>query len=148
MNIYIRQLILDDLYFGYLECLKPLTKKDMFITDQVEILKERYDAGIFTYVAIDLDRNSSTSIVGTASLVIVPRFVYYKDRYKAASIEDVSVLEEYQGRGVGQKLVGNLIEEAKMLRCYKVTLNCSEKNKEFYKKLGFSESETQMRMDL
>lgn len=136
---------LDDLYFGYLDCLKPLTKTDLLIPDQISIMEQRFGEHINTYIAIDLDNHK---IVGTASLVIIPRFVDYQSRYKAALIEDVSVLYEYQNKGVGQQLVCYLINQAKLADAYKCILNCSENNKVFYEKLGFKPSECSMRMDL
>ena len=60
-----------------------------------------------------------------------------------AFLSDVVVAPEYQGQGIGRKLVEACIQRIKddMKPGYKVKLNlCSAKGKEpFYKKLGFDE---------
>ena len=53
-------------------------------------------------------------------------------------IEDVIINNEFRGKGLGKKIIEKLIiiglDEFK---CYKIILNCLEKNIDFYKKCNF-----------
>lgn len=66
-------------------------------------------------------------------------------------IEDIEILEEYRGQGVGKELVKNIIEIAKSEGCYKIiaTSRASRKNvHKFYTSLGFKKWGYEFRMDL
>lgn len=63
-------------------------------------------------------------------------------------VEDVSILEEYKGKGYGKLLIEYAKEHAKKEKCYKVILGCSDKNVGFYEKCGFKKSDNLMRYDL
>jgi glucosamine-phosphate N-acetyltransferase len=53
-------------------------------------------------------------------------------------IEDVIITEKYKGNGLGKKIINNLIKIGlNKLDCYKIILNCNEKNVDFYKKCNF-----------
>lgn len=52
-------------------------------------------------------------------------------------IEDVSVLKEYQGRGLGKLLLRALNVVAEKIGCLKTILNCSEEKEGFYVKCGY-----------
>jgi glucosamine-phosphate N-acetyltransferase len=61
-------------------------------------------------------------------------------------IEDVIITEKYRGSGLGRILVNKLIEIGKnVFNCYKITLNCLDKNVDFYKKCNFEISGNQMK---
>ena len=59
-------------------------------------------------------------------------------------IEDIVVDTKYRGMGLGKKIITHLTERAKELECYKIILDCAEKNTEFYQKCGFSIKGIQM----
>jgi len=63
-------------------------------------------------------------------------------------IEDIAVIEEYRMRGIGNKIINELIKKGKNRGCYKLVLECREETKNFYKKIGFSESGLSMTMIL
>lgn len=67
---------------------------------------------------------------------------------RSALIEDVAVREGEQGKGYGKKLVKFLIKKAKAYNVYKIFLNCSDSNVEFYKKCGFKMAGAQMKIEL
>ncbi len=73
-------------------------------------------------------------IIATASVVLEPKFKGH-EKY-GASIEDVVVLPEYQGRGIGKLIVDYVVNYIKDL-CYRVILDCDETNVEFYQKCNF-----------
>lgn len=53
-------------------------------------------------------------------------------------MEDIIVHPEYQGQGIGRKLVVKLLEEAKAYGLEIVTLTFEEKNADFYSACGFT----------
>ena len=59
-------------------------------------------------------------------------------------IEDVAVDPKLRGKGIGKKLIKNLIKYSLKENCDKVTLSSSEKNLPFYEKIGFQVNELQM----
>ena len=61
-----------------------------------------------------------------------------------AHMEDIIVDKNYRGRKIGATLVKQLIEEAKKYHCYKIILNCSDDNEDFYKHNGFKKKSNGM----
>ena len=92
------------------------------------------DPSSITLVSVD-----SNTITGVASLHIIKKLTR-----TLGLIEDVAVNENYRGKGIGKKLVEKLIEIASEKGCDKTVLNSSEKNSEFYEKIGFEKNEIQM----
>jgi RimJ/RimL family protein N-acetyltransferase len=61
-------------------------------------------------------------------------------------IEDVIITENYRGIGLGKEIVNALVKIGlNDFKCYKVILNCLDKNIKFYEKCGFNISGSQMR---
>ena len=56
---------------------------------------------------------------------------------KVGHIEDVIVDKNIRKCGIGKKMINACIDYAKTQKCYKIILDCSEENAEFYKKCGF-----------
>ena len=77
--------------------------------------------------------SSGSHIVGTASLLTEQKI---SGKF-AGHIEDVVVLRSHRGAGIGSLLIKSLIKTAKQQKCYKVILNCSDKNIPFYNQFGF-----------
>ena len=64
---------------------------------------------------------------------------------RKASIEDVVVLDEYRGQGLGKQLILHLIEEAKQLAPIKVQLTSRPERiaaNKLYQSLGFTKRDT------
>jgi len=89
--------------------------------------------------SITLVSGDSNTITGVASLHIIKKLTR-----TLGLIEDVAVNENYRGKGIGKKLVEKLIGIASEKSCDKTVLNSSEKNSEFYEKIGFEKNEIQM----
>ena len=87
---------------------------------------------------------SDFSILGTASLFIEKKI----NGVSAGHIEDVVVSRSQRGIGIGGLLIKNLIKTAKKKKCYKIILNCSDKNVPFYEKLGFLKIDNGMKKEL
>jgi len=77
-------------------------------------------------------------LLGTASLHIIQ-----KSSRKMGLIEDVVVDPKTQGKGVGKKLVEQLLLKAAEMNCYKTILNATNENSGFYTKLGFQKEQLQ-----
>jgi len=92
------------------------------------------DPTSITLVSVD-----SNTVTGVASLHIIKKLTR-----TLGLIEDVAVNENYRGKGIGKKLVEKLIGIASEKSCDKTVLNSSEKNSEFYQKIGFEKNEIQM----
>jgi glucosamine-phosphate N-acetyltransferase len=59
-------------------------------------------------------------------------------------IEDIVVDKELNGKGIGKKLIEELILYAKNNGCYKIILDCRKEIIPFYEKCGFMKKEEQM----
>ena len=80
--------------------------------------------------------DSNGKVVGTTTLLIEPKFI--NKGMQVGYIEDVSVRKEYEGLGIGSKLVTYATTYAISIEGYrKVLLYCSQKTKPFYEKLGY-----------
>lgn len=56
-------------------------------------------------------------------------------------MEEIAVRQDYQGKGIGIKVLAGLTSIAKAVGCYKSSLGCSEKNEPFYVKCGYKKNE-------
>ena len=92
------------------------------------------DSNSITFVMSD-----NKAILGVASLHIIEKLTR-----KLGLIEDVAVSKNNRGLGIGKKLVEKLIQTGKEKKCDKIVLSSSEKNSEFYEKMGFQKKELSM----
>ena len=91
-------------------------------------------------------KTSEGNIIGTTTLLVEQKFIHGGGR--VGHIEDVSVRKGHEGKGVGSSLVKRVLDEARIFGCYKVILDCSDKNVPFYERLGFYLQENEMRFDI
>ena len=94
----------------------------------------------FIVVAID-----DKKIVGCITLLIEQKFIH--DGGLVGHIEDVVVRKDYEGKGIGMKLVTSMLEYAKRKNCYKTILDCKDDVKQFYERIGFKHESNGMRYD-
>jgi len=85
-------------------------------------------------------------VIGATTLLVEQKFIHRGGL--VGHIEDVVVRKGHEGKGVGGFVVRAAVEKAKELGCYKVILDCKADLVDFYKKLGFSERDVGMRIDL
>ncbi len=142
VDVIIRELQEDDLFNGFLESLDTLKKaSDLDKEKANEILKKiKSNSSHVIFVAI-LDGK----VVGSTTMLIEPKFIH--NGGKVAHIEDVVVTKEYQGKGIGEKLIRSLLDYAKKNDCYKTILDSSDDVKPFYEKIGFKKHSNCMRFD-
>ncbi len=141
-EIIIREIEEDDLENGFLETLDFLRNaSDLDKNKANEILKKiKQNPDHIIYVAID-----NKKIVGSTTLLIEQKFIH--DGGFVGHIEDVVVRKDYEGKGIGIKLVTSLLERAKEKNCYKTILDCKDDVKQFYERIGFKRESNGMRYD-
>jgi len=141
-EIIIREIEEDDLEKGFLETLDFLRNaSDLDKNKANEILKKiKQNPNHIIYVAID-----NKKIVGSTTLLIEQKFIH--DGGLVGHIEDVVVRKDYEGKGIGIKLVTSLLERAKEKNCYKTILDCKDDVKQFYERIGFKRESNGMRYD-
>lgn len=141
-EIIIREIEEGDLKNGFLETLDFLRNaSDLDKNKANEILKKiKQNTNHIIYVAID-----NKKIVGSTTLLIEQKFIH--DGGLVGHIEDVVVRKDYEGKGIGIKLVTSLLERAKEKNCYKTILDCTDDVKQFYERIGFKRESNGMRYD-
>lgn len=80
-------------------------------------------------------------IIGAGSLYKL----YKLHNNPVGQIEDVMITEKYRGKGYGKQIIDHLVDIGKK-DCYKVILNCLDKNIGFYEKCGFHKHGNEMRI--
>jgi len=74
-------------------------------------------------------------IVSCATLFVEPKFIH--ECGFVGHIEDVVVDKACRGQRLGKKIIDFLTNEAERLGCYKILLDCSDKNVGFYEKCDY-----------
>jgi len=141
-EIIIREIEEDDLEKGFLESLDFLRKaSDIDKNKAKEILKKiKQNQNHIIHVAID-----DNKIIGSTTLLVEQKFIH--NGGLVGHIEDVVVRKDYEGKGIGIKLVMSLLECAKEKNCYKTILDCKDDVKQFYERIGFRHESNGMRYD-
>ena len=141
-EIKISEIEEDDLENGFLETLDFLRNASGLDKNKArEILKKiKQNPNHIIHVATD-----DKKIVGSTTLFIEQKFIHGGGL--VGHIEDVVVRKDYEGQGIGMKLVISLLDVAKQKKCYKTILNCEDSLKMFYEKIGFKKTTNEMRYD-
>lgn len=87
-----------------------------------------------------LDENQR--VVGCGTLVIEQKFI--RSLGALGHIEDIVVLDDQRGKGLGKLIISVLCHLAFQQGCYKVSLDCDPKNEEFYRKCQLENKGFQM----
>ena len=135
----IRKLIKQDYYQGFLQLLEQLTEVNSDDITYDDFCKHFDEKTSYTYVIFDQNNNK---VIATATLFIEKKFIHKLG--SVGHIEDVVVDNNYRGKNLGKEIVDKLIMVAKDHKCYKIILNCSDKNVRFYEKCGFNRKDVQM----
>jgi len=139
-DIEIRDIVESDIENGFLESLDSLRKaSDLDKGIGKDILRKIIaNPDHIIHVA-----EINGKIVGSTTLLIEQKFIHNGGR--VGHIEDVVVSKEYEGKGIGIKLVNSLLKKAKVMNCYKTILDCQEELIPFYERIGFKQESNQMR---
>jgi len=122
-----------DLQKGFLELLSQLTTvgnipKSDFIKRFSEIVTNKNHR---IYVL-----EQGKKIVSCATLFLEPKFIH--ECGLVGHVEDVVVDKACRGQKLGKKIIDFLSAEAERLGCYKILLDCSDKNVGFYEKCKYT----------
>ena len=141
-ELIIRKIIESDLENGFLESLDNLRQTSNLEQNSVKNILKRIleNENHIIHVA-----ELNGKIVGSTTLLIEQKFIH--EGGFVGHIEDVVVNKEFEGQGIGMKLVLSLLDVAKEKKCYKTILNCEDKLIPFYEKIGFKQKSTEMRFD-
>eukprot|EP00698_Gefionella_okellyi_P003217 TRINITY_DN13002_c0_g1_i1.p1 TRINITY_DN13002_c0_g1~~TRINITY_DN13002_c0_g1_i1.p1 ORF type:complete len:159 (+),score=7.02 TRINITY_DN13002_c0_g1_i1:188-664(+) len=94
-----------------------------------------------TFVRV-IEDTESGKLVASATLVLEKKFIH--NNGIIGHIEDVVVDTSYRGHNLGLRVIQDLIRVGQAAGCYKIILDCSEKNVPFYEKCGFKRKELSM----
>jgi glucosamine-phosphate N-acetyltransferase len=143
--IDIHPLFIEDIP-GYLRVLSNLAE----VRTDLETARMVYERDIATnplhyiFVAIDKRKRSNAQVIACCTLLIEPKLIGNGDR--VGHIEDVAVATEYQGMGIGSRIVDYVTGFGfEKMKCVKVELDCSESTMPFYEKLGYIYSDILMK---
>ena len=141
-DVTFRKLEESDIMAGFLESLDSLRKaSDLTEEKSKEIFnKIKSNPNHVVFIAV-LD----SKVIGSTTLLIEPKFIHKGG--KVGHIEDVVIAKEYQGTGIGEKLINFVLDHAKQNQCYKTILDCTDDVKQFYEKIGFKKHSNCMRFD-
>ena len=141
-EIEIREIEEGDIEKEFLDTLDFLRKaSDYEKNNPYEILKKiKQNPNHIIHVAVD-----DNKIIGSTTLFIEQKFIH--DGGFVGHIEDVVVRKDYEGKGIGIKLVTSMLECAKEKNCYKTILDCKDDVKKFYERMGFKHESNGMRYD-
>tara|TARA_Y100000590_G_C15070657_1_gene769935 strand:+ start:6 stop:440 length:435 start_codon:yes stop_codon:yes gene_type:complete len=141
-ELIIRKIIESDLENGFLESLDDLKQaSDLDLNTAKKIIKKILDdENHIIHVA-----EMNGMIVGSTTLLIEQKFIHKGGL--VGHIEDVVVKKEFEGQGIGMRLVKSLLDVAKQKKCYKTILNCKDDLRPFYTKMGFNQATNEMRFD-
>ena len=134
---FIKEFLINDYDENFNKLLKQLTESNFNKTIFLNAYKN-----LSAQKKIFVVKNNDNDTIATGSILLEQKFTH--NFSKVAHIEDIVVLKSYRGRGIGKLLINFLVKFAEKNNCYKVILNCDEKNINFYKKLGFSKKNVEM----
>ena len=141
-ELIIRKILESDLENGFLESLDNLKHaSDLDLNVTKKILRKILDDENHIIHVAEMDG----MIVGSITLLIEQKFIHKGGL--VGHIEDVVVKKEFEGQGIGMKLVKSLLDVAKQKKCYKTILNCKDNLRPFYAKMGFKPATNEMRFD-
>lgn len=142
VDVTIKKLEERDLFSGFLKSLDSLRKASDLSEEKAKDIFAKIKSNPNHVVFVVL---LDGKVVGSTTLLIEPKFIHQGG--KVGHIEDVVVANEYQDRGIGEKLIKFVLDYAKKNECYKTILDCSDEVKPFYEKIGFKKHSNCMRYD-
>lgn len=138
----LRRIQADDYELGALKVLQTLTTVGEISKQEFTTLINQWDTvkisnGLhYIYNTIVIIDKSINEIVAIGSILIEEKLIHKCGL--VGHIEDISVLENQQGKKLGLNLINELIKIGKSIGVYKIILDCDEKNVKFYEKCGLS----------
>jgi glucosamine-phosphate N-acetyltransferase len=134
-----RYLAWDDYQKGYFDLLSQLTHTPTLHYERFLEIHKKITSNKNHHILV-LEDTESQKIIGTGTVFIEQKFI--RGGQCVGHIEDIVVDNSFRGQGFGKLLIETLIQICKDNNCYKVLLDCSPENTEFYKKVGLSDSKS------
>lgn len=135
----IRPLCRDD--FQVVEILKVLTTVGDVSPAKFSELYDWWESQPDTYFVVVVT-DATHRIVACGTLFIERKLIHELGR--VGHIEDIAVSGDQQGLKLGKHLIEALTKLAEAQRCYKVILDCDEKNVGFYEKCAYKRAGVEM----
>ena len=136
--------------------IRPLEKTDIEIFDVLSQLTDigcdkDYQKRLESF--LENDKSSEIwvldlegKIVGTGKICIENKLIHNNGRL--GHLEDLVVDKEHRRKGYGTTMIKHLLERAKEVGCYKVILQSSNDNMNYYRSFGFKEKDSTMMLYL
>lgn len=141
-KLLIRPLASTDYAKGFLTALSHLTTvgemNEAEFLDRFWYLK----AHAHEYYTIVIEDEQAQKIVACGTVFVERKFVHKNGL--VGHIEDIVVHQDYRKHRLGYWIIQQLRDIGRATGCYKVILDCSEKNVGFYEKCGFTRKEVEM----
>tara|TARA_B110000305_G_C19027481_1_gene442192 strand:+ start:186 stop:578 length:393 start_codon:yes stop_codon:yes gene_type:complete len=103
---------------------------------------EMYPQESHSYKIIVVEDKQSGKIVGAGTIFNEKKFL--RNTGITGHIEDIVVNKASRGQNLGLRIINVLTDIGFANKCYKVILDCSDKNVGFYEKCGYKRKEVQM----
>jgi glucosamine-phosphate N-acetyltransferase len=141
-NFYIKEICDEDYFNGYFDLMYEFSnyKKDVSYEYFKSYIHEYRDK-----IRILVIYNHENKLIGAGSIFKLEKL----HNNPIGQIEDVIINEKYRGFGLGKKIIKELVKIGiEDFKCYKVILNCLDKNIGFYENCNFNITCVQMRYNL
>ncbi|KAI8052975.1 acyl-CoA N-acyltransferase [Syncephalis plumigaleata] len=138
----VRPLAIDDYEKGFIEALSHLTEvgqhsKATFLERFTYIKAHNHE-----YYTIVIEDTKRAKVMAAGTVFIERKFI--RGNGLVGHIEDIVVHKEARGLQFGRYIIEALKYIGASVGCYKIILDCSEKNVPFYEKCGFKLKEVEM----
>ena len=141
-GLVLRPLCSDDYEKGHCVVLSQLTVVGDVTKDEWLAMFRKMKSRDGAYFIVVVENVQEKKIVGSGTLFIEDKII--RNCGRCGHIEDIVVDSKCRGKNVGLWIIETLRSLAQRVGCYKLILDCSEKNVPFYEKCGFARKEVQM----
>lgn len=140
-GVLFRPLSSADFGSGFCDVLEELTSCDATEEDFRRVFEDMRAVGDMYYVVVGEDQCTG-KIVACGTVFVEKKFIHKGGC--VGHIEDIVIKSDARGKDLGRELISHLVHIATHKGCYKVILDCNDKNINFYEKCGFHKHENQM----
>lgn len=142
-------------YKGVVETLKVLTTVGNVSEEQFKEMISYWDSTLLFPTGGNDKRvynptvifDTVTNEVAACGNIILERKIIH-DTGMCGHIEDIAVSSAHQGKKLGKHLINYLTQLGFEAGCYKIILDCDEKNVVFYEKCGYKRAGVEMQCRL
>lgn len=138
----IRQLAAGDLAKNFIPLLQQLSDVGQLSPEFFQARLAQIQAHPDRELMLVVEDVATGIICGTGTLVVEPKFIHSAGL--AGHLEDLVIDNGLRRKGLGRRIVQELLRFAEQAQCYKVIVDCSRDNAAFYEKCGFARKELAM----